>query len=128
MITARDMDASERRLFRRKQVEYMKKKLSPAKPPLPKFQSDQEAAEYFESYSVASVWDRLPESPQAKLLPALARKVRDRHAGAKSPISIRLAPEQIAAAKHIAAAKSVGYQTQLRMWIAEGIRREAKRA
>ena len=27
----------------------------------------------------------------------------------------------------IAAAKSVGYQTQLRMWIAEGIRREAKR-
>jgi hypothetical protein len=36
--------------------------------------------------------------------------------------------EQIAAAKHIAAAKSVGYQTQLRMWIAEGIRREAKRA
>jgi hypothetical protein len=29
---------------------------------------------------------------------------------AKSPISLRLAPEQIAAAKHIAAAKSVGYQ------------------
>jgi hypothetical protein len=39
-----------------------------------------------------------------------------------------LAPEQIAAAKQIAEAKSVGYQTQLRMWIAEGIRREAKRA
>src|ERR1035437_2931936 len=55
-------------------------------------------------------------------------KCGDRHAHAKSPISLRLAPEQIAAAKHIAAAKSVGYQTQLRMWIAEGIRREAKRA
>jgi hypothetical protein len=39
-----------------------------------------------------------------------------------------LGPEQIAAAKKIAAAKSVGYQTQLRMWIAEGIRREAKQA
>jgi hypothetical protein len=39
-----------------------------------------------------------------------------------------LGAEQIAAAKKIAAAKSVGYQTQLRMWIAEGIRREAKRA
>jgi predicted DNA binding CopG/RHH family protein len=50
------------------------------------------------------------------------------HARLKSPISLRLAPEQIAAAKHIAAAKSVGYQTQLRMWIVEGIRREAKRA
>ena len=106
----------------------MKKKPSPAKLPLPKFQSEQEAAEYFESHSVAGVWDRLPEAPQAKPLPALARKIRNRHARAKSPISLRLAPEQIAAAKHIAAGKSVGYQTQLRMWIAEGIRREAKRA
>jgi predicted DNA binding CopG/RHH family protein len=106
----------------------MKKKLSPAKLPLPKFQSNQDAAKYFENHSVASVWDRLPEATQVKLLPALAKKVRDRHARAKSPISLRLAPEQIAAAKLIAAAKSVGYQTQLRMWIAEGIRREAKRA
>jgi predicted DNA binding CopG/RHH family protein len=106
----------------------MKKKLPPAKSPLPKFRSNQDAAEYFESHSVASVWDQLPEAPQVKLSAALARKIRDRHARAKSPISLRLAPEQIAAAKHIAAAKSVGYQTQLRMWIAEGIRREAKRA
>jgi hypothetical protein len=34
----------------------------------------------------------------------------------------------VAAAKKIAASKSVGYQTQWRMWIAEGIKREAKRA
>ena len=106
----------------------MKKKLSPARAPLPKFQSDQEAAEYFEAHSVSGVWDQLPEAPQAKPSPALASKICDRHARAKSPISLRLAPEQITAAKHIAAAKSVGYQTQLRMWIAEGIRREAKRA
>jgi predicted DNA binding CopG/RHH family protein len=106
----------------------MKKRLSPAKSPLPKFQSDQEAADYFESHSVAGVWEQLPKTPQVKPLPALAKKIRNRHAHAKSPISLRLAPEQIAAAKHIAAAKSVGYQTQLRMWIAEGIRREAKRA
>ncbi|HMC59656.1 MAG TPA: CopG family antitoxin [Candidatus Solibacter sp.] len=106
----------------------MKKKFSSAKSPLPKFRSDQEAAEYFESHSVAGVWDQLPNARQAKPLPELASKIRDRHARAKSPISLRLAPEQIAAAKHIAAAKSVGYQTQLRMWIAEGIRREVKRA
>ena len=70
----------------------------------------------------------MPEAPRVKLSPALAQKIRERHAPAKSPISLRLAPEQIAAAKHISAAKSVGYQTQLRMWIAEGIGREAKRA
>ena len=106
----------------------MKKKLSPARQPLPKFKSDKEEAEYFEGHSVASVWDQLPEARPGKMSPALTRKIRDRHASAKLPISLRLAPEQIVVAKHIAAAKSVGYQTQLRMWIAEGIRREAKRS
>jgi predicted DNA binding CopG/RHH family protein len=105
----------------------MKKKLPPAESPLPKFKSNQDAAEYFESHLVASVWNQLPGVTQVRLSPALAGKIRDRHSRAKSPISLRLAPEQIAAAKHIAATKSVGYQTQLRMWIAEGIRREAKR-
>src|SRR5689334_24772388 len=103
----------------------MKKAISPAKSPLPKFQSDRDAAEFFDSHSVAKLWDHLPKGSPAKASAKLAGKIRDRHAGAKAPISLRLAPEQIAAAKHIAAAKSVGYQTQLRMWIVEGIRREA---
>jgi predicted DNA binding CopG/RHH family protein len=106
----------------------MKKKLSPAKTPLPKFRSDKEAADYFQTHSVADAWDQLPEAQPAKVSKALERSIRERHAAAKSPISIRLDPEQIATAKKIAAAKSVGYQTQLRMWIADGIRREAKRA
>jgi predicted DNA binding CopG/RHH family protein len=105
----------------------MKKKLPSAKIPLPKFRSDEEAVEYFETHSVADVWDQLPAGKQVKPSAALAESIRERHARAKSPISIRLVPEQIMAAKKIAAAKLVGYQTQLRMWIAEGIRREAKR-
>jgi predicted DNA binding CopG/RHH family protein len=105
----------------------MKKKLPPAKLPLPAFHSDQEAAKYFEMHSVADVWDQLPAAERVKPSAKLTRSIWDRHAQAKSPISIRLVPDQIAAAKRIAAAKSVGYQTQLRMWIAEGIRREAKR-
>jgi predicted DNA binding CopG/RHH family protein len=105
----------------------MKKKLPSAKVPLPEFQSDEEAAAYFDTHSVAEVWDRLPSGGQVRLSKALEKSIRERHAAAKSPISIRLAPDQIAAAKKIAGAKSVGYQTQLRMWIAEGIQREAKR-
>jgi predicted DNA binding CopG/RHH family protein len=96
----------------------MKRKLPSATVPIPKFRSDQEAAEYFQAHSVAEAWNQLPEGKAAKPSGALA----------KSPISIRLGPDQIAAAKRIAAAKSVGYQTQLRMWIADGIRREAKQA
>ena len=106
----------------------MKKKLSPAKLPLPEFDSDKRAADYFDSHSVADVWNELPTAQRVKPSAALAKSIRDRHARAKSPISIRLVPEQIAAAKKIAAKKSVGYQTQLRMWIAEGIRREARRS
>ena len=105
----------------------MKKKLPSAKTPLPKFHSDKASAEYFETHSVAEVWDQLPQAKQAKPSAALTKSIRERHAQAKSPVSIRLVPEQIAAAKKIAAKKSVGYQTQLRMWIAEGIRREEKR-
>jgi hypothetical protein len=106
----------------------MKKKLTPAKTPLPRFRSDSEAADYFQTHSVSGVWDQLPEAKPAPASKALERSIRERHAAAKAPISIRLASEQIAAAKKIAAAKSVGYQTQLRMWIAEGIKREARRA
>jgi predicted DNA binding CopG/RHH family protein len=105
----------------------MRKKLPSAKAPLPKFRSDKAAAEYLETHSVAEAWNQLPAGKQAKPSAALRKAIRERHAQAKSPVSIRLVPEQIRAAKKIAATKSVGYQTQLRMWIAEGIRREAKR-
>ena len=106
----------------------MNKKLSRATLPLPKFRSDEEAAEYFETHSVADVWDQLQEVRPPRPSKKLAKAIQERRKEAKSPISIRLGPDQIAAAKKIAAAKSVGYQTQLRIWIAEGIRREAKRA
>lgn len=106
----------------------MKRKLPSAKTPLPKMVSDKAAVDYFETHSVAEVWDQLPEAKPAKLSRKLEESIRERHRAAKSPISIRLGPDQIAAAKKIAASKSVGYQTQLRMWIAEGIRREGKRA
>ena len=77
----------------------MKKKLPPAKTPLPKFRSDKEAAKYFETHSVADVWDRLPKSKPGNPSAALAKSIRVRHASAKSPISIRLVPKQIVAAK-----------------------------
>jgi predicted DNA binding CopG/RHH family protein len=106
----------------------MKNKLPPAKMPLPRFRSDKDAADYFQTHSVVDVWDQLPKAAPAKASKELEKSIRERHTAAKFPISIRLGSEQIAAAKKIAAAKSVGYQTQLRMWIAEGIKREAKRA
>ena len=68
----------------------------------------------------------MPVAKPAKFSKTLTTSIQERHSANKLPISIRLGPEQIIAAKKIASAKSVGYQTQLRMWIAEGIRREGK--
>jgi hypothetical protein len=71
----------------------MKKKLPLAKVPLPKFRSDEEAADYFETHSVADVWNQLRASKPAKPSRALAKSIRERHALAKSPTSVRLDPE-----------------------------------
>jgi len=75
-----------------------------------------------------NVWNQLPKATPAKASQKLAKSIQEQHRQARSPISLRLGADQTAAAKKIAAAQSVGCQTQLRMWIAEGIRREAKRA
>jgi predicted DNA binding CopG/RHH family protein len=87
----------------------MKKRRPSAKAPLPKFESDQAAAEYFDKHSVAEIWDELLKVKPTKVSAALAAQIRERHARTKSPISIRLEPEQIEAAKRVAAAKSVAY-------------------
>ena len=44
----------------------MKKKLPLANTPLPRFRSDNEAAGYFQTRSVAKVWDQLPEAQPVK--------------------------------------------------------------
>ena len=62
----------------------MKKKLPVAKAPLPKFETDQAAADYFDRQSVAGIWNQLPHAKAAKLSAALVKKIRDRHARARS--------------------------------------------
>ena len=102
--------------------------LPPAKLPLPKFANEEEEARYWGTHSVADIWDKLPRARPVKLAPALSKAIRDRHARRKAAISIHLEPYEIFQAKRIAKRKSIGYQTQLRLWIAEGIRREAARS
>ena len=77
----------------------MKRTLAAAKAPLPKFRSDKEAAEYFGSHSVAEIWKQLPLAQKTKLSAKLTESIRKRHTQAKSPISLRLGSEQIAAAR-----------------------------
>ena len=56
----------------------MKEPLKPAKLPLPKFRSDKEAAEYFDTHAVTGVWDALATAKPAKPTAALARAIQKR--------------------------------------------------
>jgi len=67
----------------------MTKRLPPATLPLPKFRSDEAAAKYFETHSMADVWNGLPESTPGKPSKALAEIIRKRHAASKPIVNRR---------------------------------------
>ncbi len=89
---------------------------------IPKFKDDREAAEFWATHDSTPYRPELREVA-VKVSPALRRRVAAR-AEAKKPVTLRLEPRQIAAAKRVARQKSIPYQTLLRMWIAEGLAKE----
>ncbi|MGB9887002.1 MAG: BrnT family toxin [Moorellales bacterium] len=98
VITARDMNRWERRYYRQRRRNYTHNSL-----------------DYLES----------DEPVEIEVDPALAAKVRKvRNKSVTKRVTLRLRLSQIEAAKEIARKKDIPYQTLLRSWIAEGIRRE----
>jgi predicted DNA binding CopG/RHH family protein len=92
--------------------------------------TEREIAEFFDTHSTHEIWDTLKPARPFKMPPEQVKRIHERHQQrkAKAAISLRLEQEQIDKAKQIAASKSIGYQTQLRLWIAEGIQRESRKA
>lgn len=90
--------------------------------PVPSFRTEGEEAEFWSKHSSA---DYAFEDTQERveLTGALKARVKQR----KQLLTLRLEKQQIEKAKRIARRKSLGYQTLLRMWIAEGIERELRR-
>ena len=95
-----------------------------------RLKTEREIAEFFDTHSTHELWDTLKPVRQLKMPPEQVKRIHERHEQrkAKDAISLRLEQEQIDKAKKIAARKSIGYQTQLRLWIAEGIQRESRKA
>jgi predicted DNA binding CopG/RHH family protein len=90
---------------------------------LPEFASEEEMAEFFDRYSFAEAMEKgLFEPDEVELAPELAAKIRERSKTKR--ITLRLRVSQVEAAKEIARQKDIPYQTLMRSWIAEGIRRE----
>ncbi|MFQ5829795.1 MAG: CopG family antitoxin [Candidatus Methylomirabilia bacterium] len=91
-------------------------------PRIPQFKDDREAADFWAAHDSTPYLRELRETG-VKASAALRRRVAAR-AAAKKPVTLRLEPRQIAAAKRVARRKSIPYQTLLRMWIAEALARE----
>jgi len=89
---------------------------------IPEFEDDREAADFWARHDSMPYHGDL-RKVRVTIAPALRRRVAAR-ASVKKPVTLRLEPQQIAAAKRLARQKSVPYQTLLRMWIAEGLRKE----
>ncbi|NPV72284.1 MAG: hypothetical protein HPY89_00520 [Pelotomaculum sp.] len=90
---------------------------------IPEFATEEEAAEFFDSYSFAEAMERgLFEPEKVELDPELAAKIRER--AKTKQVTLRLRVSQIEAAKEIAKKKDIPYQTLIRSWVAEAIRRE----
>ena len=85
---------------------------------IPRFRTDEEAAEFFDSHDTAALAESLPEVPGPVV--DLRKPLK--------PISLRLPPEAIAAAKRVAGEKGMAYQVLLRMWITERLAAERRRA
>lgn len=95
---------------------------------VPKFKSEKEEAEFWSTHSVADYWNDLEEvEEKIEVSGRLKSKILERKER-KKLLTLRLGQKQIEEAKKIAMKKTIGYQTLMRMWIAEGIRREKRSA
>lgn len=90
---------------------------------LPEFRSQDEFVRFVETHDLADYWDEFEEvKDPVELDPKLAKSI-DRRARNKKLISIRLEGWQIRLAKARAVKEGVPYQSVIRRWISEGIRR-----
>jgi len=102
----------------------MRLKKGPRK--LPRFGSDEEAARFFDTHSVADYWDQMEDVDEViELAPRLVRRIQE--GMKKRLLALRLEEWQIRRAKEIARLKKVPYQALMREWITRGIRAETSK-
>jgi hypothetical protein len=105
----------------------MEKKLTTANA-LPSFADDEAAAAFFETRDTSRIWKNLKPAQPVKLPSGQKQAMRERYRQRKLSEMLGLNARQVAQSRSIARRKAIAVETQLRRWIAEGIRRESRRA
>ena len=89
-----------------------KKPVGKRKAPIPKFQSREEEAEFWDTHSLADHWD--------EFTPVNVKFGKNLSQG----ITIRLDPDTLKQLRELAQRKGVGPSTLARMWVLEHLQRE----
>lgn len=89
---------------------------------IPEFKSEEEEVKFWDNHDSTEYLDEF-ETVEIKVVPELEKKILNK-SELKKPVTLRLEPSQIEAVKNIAGKKGLPYQTLIRMWVVEGIRKE----
>lgn len=92
---------------------------------IPKFSSEDEEARFWGTHSPLDYSDEFTDIRDPfEFVPELLKEFDRNQEEKKRHLTLRMEQRQIDLAKVIAKWKGLGYQTQMRMWIIEGIRKE----
>jgi predicted DNA binding CopG/RHH family protein len=86
---------------------------------LPAFRTDAEERAFWESHKPG---DYLPTTRPAQV--QISRRIRERVRERKQNLTLRMEPSRVQEIKAVAEERGVPYQTLMRMWIFERLRRE----
>ena len=89
---------------------------------IPKFNTDKEEAEFWDTHSAVDYLDELLEPKEPLELSDKLRK-EIRRKSKRTKISLRVNLEHINLTKILARSKGIPYQTLVQMWIVEGLKR-----
>ena len=86
---------------------------------LPAFRTDEEERAFWELHNPG---DYLPTTRPAQV--QISRRIRERVRERKQNLTLRMEPSRVKEIKAVAEERGVPYQTLMRMWIFERLRRE----
>ena len=92
---------------------------------LPKFKSEEEEARFWATHSPLDYSDEFSDVVEPfEISPYLLKKVAERREKRKKLLTLRIGQHEIDLAKVVARCRGIGYQTQMRMWVIEGMRKD----
>ena len=92
---------------------------------LPKFKSEEEEARFWATHSPLDYPDEFTDIEEPfEISPSLLKKVAKRREERKRLLTLRIGQHQIDLARVVARRRGIGYQTQMRMWVIEGMHKD----